>query len=81
MLTDIFAYRYLKHSIWTAYTETERRLLKQTVSLAKEVFRYYSGTLANSPDVKLWFLPYTTQSLCDATNHGEKLHILWWRTR
>ncbi|WP_420211411.1 AbiJ-NTD4 domain-containing protein [Burkholderia aenigmatica] len=44
MLTDIFAYRYLKYPIWTAYTEAERRLLNQTISLAKEMFPCYRGS-------------------------------------
>lgn len=43
MLTDIFAYRYLKYPIWSQYTEAERRLLNQTVSLAKEVFPVYNS--------------------------------------
>jgi len=43
MLTDIFAYRYLKYPIWSAYSESERRLLNQTVSLAKDIFPYYSA--------------------------------------
>lgn len=43
MLTDIFAYRYLKYPIWTAYTEEVRRLLNQTIALAKEVIPYYDS--------------------------------------
>jgi hypothetical protein len=43
MLTDIFAYRYLKYPIWDAYTEEVRRLLNQTVALAKEVIPYYNA--------------------------------------
>ncbi|WP_049785338.1 hypothetical protein [Nitrosomonas sp. Is79A3] len=43
MLTDIFAYRYLKYPIWSAYSESERRLLNQTVTLAKDVFPYYNA--------------------------------------
>lgn len=41
MLTDIFAYRYLRYPIWSSYSETERRLLNQTVGLSKEIFPYY----------------------------------------
>lgn len=43
MLTDIFAHRYLKYPIWTAYSESERRLLNQTIALAKELFPYFSA--------------------------------------
>ncbi|SDH57749.1 hypothetical protein SAMN05216466_11150 [Paraburkholderia phenazinium] len=42
MLTDIFAYRYLKYPIWSAYSEAERRLLNQTVSLAKEIYPVFN---------------------------------------
>lgn len=41
MLTDIFAYRYLKYPIWSTYTEHERRLLTQTIAIAKDLFPYY----------------------------------------
>lgn len=43
MLTDIFAYRYLKYPIWSVYTESERRLLNQTIALTKDIFPYYSA--------------------------------------
>jgi hypothetical protein len=43
MLTDIFAYRYLKYPIWSQYTETERRLLNQTVGLAREIYPVYDA--------------------------------------
>lgn len=43
MLTDIFAYRYLKYPIWSAYSESERRLLNQTVALAKDIFPYHNA--------------------------------------
>ena len=43
MLTDIFAYRYLKYPIWSAYTEHERRLLTQTIAIAKDLFPYYDA--------------------------------------
>lgn len=43
MLTDIFAYRYLKYPIWSAYSEPERRLLNQTIALAKEIFPCYNA--------------------------------------
>lgn len=43
MLTDIFAYRYLKYPIWSQYTEAERRLLNQTVGLAKEIYPVFDG--------------------------------------
>lgn len=42
MLTDIFAYRYLKYPIWATYTEDVCRLLNQTIALAKEVIPYYN---------------------------------------
>lgn len=38
MLTDIFAYRYSKYPIWSRYSEAERRLLNQTIGLAKEIY-------------------------------------------
>lgn len=43
MLTDIFAYRYLKYPIWPTYTEEVRRLLNQSIALAKEVMPYYNS--------------------------------------
>ncbi len=43
MLTDIFAFRYLKYPIWSAYSEAERRLLNQTVALAKDVIPYFNS--------------------------------------
>ncbi|MDB6072315.1 MAG: hypothetical protein JWL81_3486, partial [Verrucomicrobiales bacterium] len=43
MLTDIFADRYLKYPIWPTYTEEVRRLLNQTIALAKEVIPYYNS--------------------------------------
>jgi hypothetical protein len=43
MLTDIFAYRYLKYPIWPTYTEEVRRLLNQTIALAKEAIPYYDA--------------------------------------
>lgn len=36
MLTDIFAYRYLNHPIWTDFTEVEQRLLNQAFSIVNE---------------------------------------------
>lgn len=42
MLTDIFAYRYLKYPIWSTYTEEVRRLLNQTIAVAKEVIPFYN---------------------------------------
>lgn len=42
MLTDIFAHRYLKYPIWPTYTEEVRRLLNQSIALAKEVMPYYN---------------------------------------
>lgn len=57
MLTDIFALRYLKYPIWSAYSEAERRLLNQTVSLVKEVIPYYTAdgkkNETNAPKWKL----------------------------
>lgn len=43
MLTDIFAFRYLKYPIWSVYSEAERRLLNQTVALAKDLIPYYDS--------------------------------------
>lgn len=43
MLTDIFAYRYLDHPIWSAYTEVEKRLLNQAFGVVKEIFPYYDS--------------------------------------
>lgn len=41
MLTDIFASRYLDRSIWSEYSELERRLLNQTFGIVKDVLPYY----------------------------------------
>jgi hypothetical protein len=41
MLTHIFAYRYLEHPIWQAYTEVEQRLLNQAFGIVKEALPYY----------------------------------------
>lgn len=41
MLTDIFAYRYLKYPIWTQYTEIEKRLLNQAFGILRDIFPYY----------------------------------------
>jgi hypothetical protein len=41
MLTDIFAYRYLDQTIWTAYTEIERRLLNQAFGVVKDALPYW----------------------------------------
>ena len=41
MLTDIFAYRYLKRPIWSNYTELERRLLNQAFGIIKDAIPYY----------------------------------------
>ncbi len=43
MLTDIFAYRYLKFPIWSTYTEHEGRLLTQTIAIARDLFPYYDS--------------------------------------
>jgi hypothetical protein len=43
MLTDIFAYRYLKYPIWSVFSESERRLLNQTIALTKDIFPCYSA--------------------------------------
>ena len=42
MLTDIFGRRYADYPIWTEYTENERRLLVQSIGVAKDVLPYYS---------------------------------------
>jgi len=42
MLTDIFAYRYLNRSIWSQYTELERRLLNQAFGIVKDAIPYYN---------------------------------------
>ncbi|MDH6149529.1 MULTISPECIES: AbiJ-NTD4 domain-containing protein [Paraburkholderia] len=44
MLTDIFAYRYTKYRVWSQYTEAERRLLNQTIALAKEIYTVFDGS-------------------------------------
>ena len=41
MLTDIFAYRYLKRPIWPKYTELESRLLNQAFGIIKDAIPYY----------------------------------------
>lgn len=43
MLTDIFARRYANYSIWTQYTENERRLLMQCIGVTKDVLPYYDN--------------------------------------
>ena len=43
MLTDIFAYRYLKRPIWPRYTEIERRLLNQAFGIVKDTLPYYNS--------------------------------------
>lgn len=43
MLTDIFAYRYMDHPIWTSYTEVEQRLLNQAFGVVKEAFPYFNS--------------------------------------
>ncbi|MBI6635348.1 hypothetical protein YA0871_22055 [Pseudomonas paralactis] len=43
MLTDIFAYRYMDHQIWSSYTEVEKRLLNQVFGIVKEVLPYYNS--------------------------------------
>jgi hypothetical protein len=43
MLTDIFAYRYLDHKIWSEYTEVERRLLNQAFGIVKDALPYYTA--------------------------------------
>jgi hypothetical protein len=55
MLTDIFAYRYLKYPIWSTYTEEVRRLLNQTIALAKEVIPFYNleGKKIDANEAKL----------------------------
>lgn len=44
MLTDIFAYRYLKYPVWSQFTEAERRLLNQTIGLAKEIYPVFDAS-------------------------------------
>lgn len=41
MLTDIFAYRYLKHPIWSEYTVVEQRLFNQAFGILKDAIPYY----------------------------------------
>lgn len=51
MLTDIFAYRYIDHPIWTDYTEVEQRLLNQVFAIAKEIlppFDYNGNSIKQS---------------------------------
>lgn len=43
MLTDIFAYRYLKHPIWHGFTDLEQRLLNQAFGIVKEFLPYYDS--------------------------------------
>lgn len=43
MLTDIFAYRYLDHPIWQAYTEVEHRLLNQACGIVNDALPYYDS--------------------------------------
>jgi hypothetical protein len=43
MLTDIFSYRYANRTIWTNYSDKERRLIIQTFNLAKELAPYYNS--------------------------------------
>jgi hypothetical protein len=43
MLTDIFAYRYLKYPVWSQYTEAERKMLNQTAALAKEIYPVFDS--------------------------------------
>lgn len=55
MLTDIFAYRYLKFPIWDDFSELEVRLLNQLYGVVKEVIPYY--TLDGEPtkeSIKKW---------------------------
>lgn len=37
MLTDIFAHRYQKYSIWQGYSDLEQRLLNQAIKLVLDV--------------------------------------------
>lgn len=41
MLTDIFAYRYINHPIWSTYTEVEKRMLNQSIGVVKDALPYY----------------------------------------
>jgi AbiJ N-terminal domain 4 len=42
MLTDILAYRYLDHPIWSSYTDLEQRLLNQAFGVVKDALPYYN---------------------------------------
>jgi AbiJ N-terminal domain 4 len=44
MLTDIFADRYADRVMWTAYTETEVKLLMQCYRLVEDIFPYWDGS-------------------------------------
>lgn len=55
MLTDIFAERYKKYPIFSAYTDSERKLLTQTIGLAKEVFPHYDNEgKIHKPNQEKW---------------------------
>ena len=43
MLTDIFAYRYLKMPLWSSVTEVEQRLLNQAFGVVKDALPYYDS--------------------------------------
>jgi hypothetical protein len=43
MLTDIFVHRYASRPIWTAYTDSEKRLLNQAFGIVKEALPYYDS--------------------------------------
>lgn len=54
MLTDIFAYRYLDRPIWPQYTETERRLLNQTIGIVKDALPYYKDGKVDERRADAW---------------------------
>lgn len=55
MLTDIFAYRYLDHPIWSQHTEVERRLLNQGFGVVKDALPYYTSEgKENTQNVQKW---------------------------
>lgn len=55
MLTDIFCYRYLKYPIWSTYGEPERRLLNQTIGIAKDIYPPFNQSgKAIDPNAVKW---------------------------
>lgn len=55
MLTDIFSFRYANKTLWTAFTEKERRLVVQTFNITKELAPYYDSAGKESPTNKLFW--------------------------